>query len=257
MDRDDYSRCNFYGCSARKMKGFVHKCPMEDCQNRYGECTIHCKYCNRAKEDGNRYCFMHKCHREDCQNESLNCDIHCNLQSCNRAKEAGNRYCSAHTCHVKGCNEIMLYSCSYCDKHRCVYCGKNIKLPEFKYCIECKCPVEGCPKPCDGSVDFDMWPCYCRIHKCESLGCPSEQLPDFWYCIRCKCLVQGCPMPYDEESNYYCSRHKCVKFRCHSMRLPDKEFCMEHIPFEELVNVAQNERKYLPNDIWTMVKNYK
>jgi hypothetical protein len=54
-----------------------------------------------------------------------------------------------------------------------------------------------------------------------------------------------------------CRVHSCNNIWCLEMNFPGTLFCKYHQPFEELVKVAQNERSYVPPDIWTMVSKYK
>jgi hypothetical protein len=126
---------------------------------------------------------------------------------------------------------------SVCKKLDCF----NICLHGCKYCINHKCPMEGCKK--------DNY--YCEEHVCHAFYCLNMRVHGCLYCINHACPAGGC------KRTYRCREHYCDNLLCYNLKLSGFNYCSRHLTFKVLVKIAKKERPYVPNDIWNLISTYE
>jgi hypothetical protein len=120
-------------------------------------------------------------------------------------------------------------------------CCYTVSLHGFKYCINHKCPMEECKNNYK-----------CEEHVCKVFCCYNIKVSNNTLCKEHKCPVEGC-----NNSYMSCSEHICDEYFCRSVKLSGYNYCSKHLTFNDLVNIAQKERPYVPNDIWNEIGKYK
>jgi hypothetical protein len=110
-------------------------------------------------------------------------------------------------CRQPGCKTPHMTDTRFCPEHNgCKGC-LNMAQPPFNYCLECKCPVEGCRHPSP-----------CKTHQCKFCKVVSETTKRA--CAQCSlercpsCFKKGCTLHYCDCSEYrgtkYCAKCYCA-----------------------------------------------
>jgi hypothetical protein len=89
------------------------------------------------------------------------------------------------------------------------------------------------------------------MHQCCYDFCHGLKIEGHSFCGEHKCPVESC------KNTNYCGEHTCDEYDCPRVKLVGSNHCVKHFTFNDLVNIAQKERSYVPNDIWKLIIKYE
>lgn len=186
--------------------------------------------CVNPSIDGMKTCHSHRCYHQDCVDINTTSRSKCLYHTCQNiacyepvVDKKYAKLCKIHGCNKCGIVEISGYF-SICEKCRCTNSNcANPKEDNYKYCIDCKCPIINCIELKNGTA--------CNSHKCQSLDCNNivscnkHNIP-YYICELHKCPVCNIYKPTD-KIHYKCV---CVVSDCLNYRLNNTSHlaCQKH-----------------------------